>query len=716
MKIILFIIVIFIIGIIYFYIKNRKENFEVRGNKQPRANKEIYDYNLEQALQIWTEAGCSNGKYKPNRRNKRIWAHENWRKEVESYVKEAKKFDKEHNWYDYVPGRGTNVYIKRRDVTNEKISPIGIREAWKRCYGDDLGPYKFPKIGDIVRLKRNDTSPTSEYYKGVVISYSSWRGPRVMWTHKGRPGGGKDKKRFKTRGLPSIVSDSRVVQTGKEFGWPWWSWNRGDKRSDYMTPSNWLRKTYGGMKNNKFGNYSKKRLYKVSECKKKGTTGCDYLRCDKRKEAVLNDYPLTYNCSGDPRNKHKGVWMCGRGSKKGKFYSYYDKNTMCRDDYKRGKTDTFCKQECGRSCIKTTVNKELKRQMARGTKCGILASDNRWSARRGNYAIVDNSTAFIPKIKGFYNGKCYRDRRRRDLPLYLGRVSNTKSCIKKAEKYGMPYAGLQYRGQCFAGWKPGSYGSARNCNMRRGREILGGSWANNVYRTKIGKYIPKSIFKNGIIRSIQLYGRSCKFGGGKYAKRPGLHRNLRMKGFNTSCAYNQAKVKRGYLGCNRFYQSYDDCKRRCRGRGHMSCRGHTMKLDTGGNGCNMVPYDLIINDQRKMWSKKGYKKWENYRDTRRGAVNKALIKYGAKPERNGRVSRKGVEKWIRKSKYNRRPSFRDVIYLIKGKMPNKRWRDWRYRKSFGYNWARKSTGSSWRARRQRRGSDGIINKIYWPAH
>ena len=49
-------------------------------------------------------------------------------------------------------------------------------------------------------------------------------------------------------------------------------------------------------------------------------------------------------------------------------------------------------------------------------------------------------------------------------------------------------------------------------------------------------------------------------------------------------------------------------------------------------------------------------------------------------------------------------------------MPNKRWRDWRYRKSFGYNWARKSTGSSWRARRQRRGSDGIINKIYWPAH
>ena len=37
------------------------------------------------------------------------------------------------------------------------------------------------------------------------------------------------------------------------------------------------------MINNKYGYYASKRLYKVSECKKR-TTGCDYLRCDKRKK------------------------------------------------------------------------------------------------------------------------------------------------------------------------------------------------------------------------------------------------------------------------------------------------------------------------------------------------------------------------------------------------------------------------------------------------
>ena len=169
MKIILLIILVILIIGIYIYKKNNRENFEVKPNKQPRANKEIYDYNLEQALQIWNDAGCSNGSYKPTRRNRRIWAHENWRKEVATYVREARKFEKEHNWYDYVPGRGKTVYIKRRDVTREKVSPIGIREAWKRCFGDDLGPYKFPKTGDIVRLKRNDNSASSEYYRGVVL-------------------------------------------------------------------------------------------------------------------------------------------------------------------------------------------------------------------------------------------------------------------------------------------------------------------------------------------------------------------------------------------------------------------------------------------------------------------------------------------------------------------------------------------------------------------
>ena len=703
MKIILFIIVISIIGIIYFYIKNKKENFEVKGNKQPRANQEIYDYNLEQALQIWHDAGCSDGKYKPNRRNRRIWAHENWRKEVESYVKEAKKFEKEHNWYDYVPGRGKTVYIKRRDVTRTKVSPIGIRDAWRRCFGDDLGPYKFPKVGDIVRLKRNDNSSTSEYYKGVVVAYSSWRGPRVMWTHKGSPGGGKDKKRFKTRGFPSIVSDSRVVRIGKEFGWPAWYWNRGEKSWDYMTPSTWLKNTYGGYKNNRFGHYSKKRLYKVSECKKKGTTGCDYLRCDKRKEAALNDYPLTYNCTGDPRNKHKGVWMCGRGPRKGKFYSYYDKNTMCKDDFKRGKADTFCKQECGSSCIKTTVNKELKRQMARGTKCGLLASDNRWSIRNGNFALLDNSTAYIPRIKGFYNGKCYRDRRRRALPYFMGRINDTKKCIKKAGERGFPYPGLQYGGECWGGWTPNKYGSARNCNRRRGGQKMGGTWSNNVYRTKIGKYIPNSIFKNGVVKSLKVFGKDCKFGKRNIG---GLYRNLNLRAFNTSCAYNQSRYNLAFEG-NRargiLYQDLEKCQRR-NGR----CR--TKEVNTGGQGCNMHRGQIVYTGRGGKNAKQMYKNWGDFRESRRSAVNKALIKYGAPTNNRGKVTRRGMQKWINKSKYNRRPSILDVIYLIKGKMPNRRWRDWRYRKSFGYHWGKKYGSGSYERR------DPNINNRFIAAH
>lgn len=713
MKIILFIIVILIIGIIYFYIKNKKENFEVKGNKQPRANQEIYDYNLEQALQIWHDAGCSDGKYKPNRRNKRIWAHENWRKEVESYVKEAKKFEKEHNWYDYVPGRGNTVYIKRRDVTRTKISPIGIREAWRRCFGDDLGPYKFPKTGDIVRLKRNDNSASSEYYKGVVLRTAIETGTKkhitqVMWTHKGRPGGGKDKKRFKTRGFPSIVSDSRVVKTGKEFGWPLWRWSRGDKQRDYLTPSSWLKNTYGGMIINKYGGYASKRLYKVSECKKKGTTGCDYLRCDKRKEAVLNDYPLTYNCSGDPRNRHKGVWMCGSGSKKGKFYSYYNKNTMCKDDYKRGKPDTFCVQDCGGRCIKTTVSKELKRQMARGTKCGLLASDNRWSIRNGNFALLDNSTAYIPKIKGFYNGKCYRDRPRRALPYFMGRIKNTKRCIKVAGERGFPYAGLQYGGECWGGWNPNKYGSASNCNMRRGRQKMGGAWAQNVYRTKIGKYIPSSIFKNGVVKSLKIFGRDCKFGKRNIG---GLYRNLNLKGFNTSCAYNQSKYNLAFESTRRNGILFQDLER-CQ-RAFGKCRSKI--INTGwrgrdGQGCNMRNWQFLYTGRGGIKSNRVWTKWDNFREARGSAVNKALIKYGAPTNNRGKVTRKGIQKWINKSKYNRRPSIRDVIYLIKGKIPNRRWRDWRYRKSFGYNWGRKYGSGRYER------SDPNINNRFIAAH
>ena len=189
--------------------------------------------------------------------------------------------------------------------------------------------------------------------------------------------------------------------------------------------------------------------------------------------------------------------------------------------------------------------------MSRGTKCGLLASDNRWSPKRGNFAILDNSTAYIPKIKGFYNGKCYRDRRRRDLPLFLGVFPRNKQCIDRAGSFGLPYAGIQFGGQCWGGWKPGSYGSSNNCRMIIRGERKGGVWANNVYRTKIGRYIPSNIFKNGIVRSLQIFGNNCKFGN---RKNTGLYRNLKLKGFNTSCAHNQARPKLAFGGCGRLFQ------------------------------------------------------------------------------------------------------------------------------------------------------------------
>ena len=56
MKIILSLLTILIIGItIYYILKKRKENFEVKGDKQPEVSEEIYDYNLEQAIKIWED-------------------------------------------------------------------------------------------------------------------------------------------------------------------------------------------------------------------------------------------------------------------------------------------------------------------------------------------------------------------------------------------------------------------------------------------------------------------------------------------------------------------------------------------------------------------------------------------------------------------------------------------------------------------------------------
>ena len=251
MKIILSLLTILIIGItIYYILKKRKENFEVKGDKQPEVSEEIYDYNLEQAIKIWEDivGPGANGSYKPTRRNRRIWAHESWREELKAYVKEADKYNKEHNWFDYVPGRGKSLIIKRRDVTREKVSPIGIRKAWRRIYGEDLGKYRFPKAGDRVRilLDDNQKKENTQYYTGIVLS--AWgRGTitRVLWDRLKNPSGGRDIKRWKSKGMRPTVRDKRVISTGILFGWPYWPWKRhfsDHKTFDYVNPLSWVSK------------------------------------------------------------------------------------------------------------------------------------------------------------------------------------------------------------------------------------------------------------------------------------------------------------------------------------------------------------------------------------------------------------------------------------------------------------------------------------------
>ena len=406
MKIILSILTLLLIGFIIYYLLKKKliENYEIKGDKQPEVSEEIYNYNVEQAKKIWDDivGPDANGSYRPTRRNRRIWAHESWREELKAYVKEAEKFNKEHNWFDYVPGRGKSLIIKRRDVTREKVSPIGIRKAWKRIYGDNLGNYKYPKAGDRVRILQDDNSnkKDTDYYTGIVLSSWGWGNKRckVIWDKRNTGNTSKDRTRYKTKGLASEIIDVNVEKSGKEYGWPCWNWKRHwseNKSWDSVRPTTWLgRKDVGRGRSH----YNSKYLYKVVECKPKGTTGCDFLRCDKRKEAVLKDFPITYHCTGDARNRHPGIWKCTSGRNSGKFYNYYDKSKMCRQDYKRGKKDTFCVQDCRGRCAPTTLQNEIKSTINRSrSKCAYLVSDNPWRIDNGNYTFLWSDHGYFPR-------------------------------------------------------------------------------------------------------------------------------------------------------------------------------------------------------------------------------------------------------------------------------------------------------------------------------
>lgn len=621
MKIILLTILILII--ICYLLKNKlRENFEIKGDKQPEVSEEIYNYNIEQAVKIWNDivGPEGNGTFKPTENNKRNWAHENWRDELKAYVKEANKVHKEHNWFDYVPGKGPTLYIKRRDISREKVSPIGIREAWRRIYGNDLGRYKFPKIGDRVRILRNDNGNknNTDYYTGIVINTWTWFGDKrckVIWDKKKTGRGTKDKIRFKTRGLPSESSDKKILSTGNEFGWPYWKWNRhwsDNKVWDYVNPTTWLNTK--DLNNGKH-HYDSKYLFKVVECKPEGTTGCDFLRCDKRKEAVLNDFPITYYCDRDPRNRHPGIWKCQGGSKDGTYYNYYDKNSMCREDYKRGKTDTFCLQGCLNNgmCIPTTLENEINTvKNNSNSKCAYLVSDHPWEIEKGNYTFLNSDKGYFPKNvefdikhntydkyvwKHYSNENEYKKVPHAKTGLTGIKTEYTAPATKRVDDWFSdvftkgdfdtrvkkrvvkPETKIRYgkNGKWYINrpWSGEHYRCSHNGHRKlASRDPISGTFKEcqyedietvklNIPNQNYEQDFPKHILKDGKIKSMKVIGDGCKFSLKNQNYNEGLHQNLDLAHGKTTCSMGNKVAL--YSGCGYSYQDRKACLRECGG-------------------------------------------------------------------------------------------------------------------------------------------------------
>lgn len=642
MKIILLFLILLLISIIicYFLKKYNKENFDVKGENQPEVSEEIYNYNVEQAEKIWADivGPDAKGSYRPTSNNERIWAHESWRDELKAYVKEADKYNKEHNWFDYVPGRGKSLTIKRKDVTKEKVSPIGIRKAWKRIYGDDLGKYRFPKSGDRVRILKddNETKDRTPYYSGIVLNTGMYLSARnaalILWDKRNNPSGGKDIKRWKTKGLRSYVTNPLVLETGAIFGWPWWHWKRhfsDNKARDSVIPSkSWTRHKDLGKGKQHGAIFDSKYLYKVVECKKKGTTGCDFLRCDKRKEAVLSDFPLTYHCARDPRNRHPGIWKCTSawGGKYGKLYNYYDKSKMCREDYKPGKKDTFCVQDCGnRRCKPTTLQKEIEiAKKSSKSKCAYLLGDNPTRIEDGKYTLMDGDKGMFPG-KSFdikYNSIMYNGWRK------YGRQSSGKWLrvphpgIAKKYRTERYYAGnawarfwklypkkrripltlVKYGKGGRWQYKWGKVGQLHKCNhYGKGsgftENVFRGHWKQCYYKVKHAKKIriPRqnwqyssngwakfSHLKNKTARSLRVYGRGCKYSTKSKTYGEGLHTNVNLKSGAVTCSMGRKAVL--YQGCGYHYQDRKACRRECGGKcapKKINLRRHGCKYGRG---------------------------------------------------------------------------------------------------------------------------------------
>tara|TARA_B100001142_G_scaffold224181_1_gene222319 strand:+ start:230 stop:2119 length:1890 start_codon:yes stop_codon:yes gene_type:complete len=380
-------VVIILLILIYFCCikKNINEGLEnppgftnIGEKKQPKPAVALYDFNLEQALDIWKDAGCTEGSKKPSQSNDH-WKYEHWKEEALNYKKESDKYFNDHNYYDWTGNISGEEVIK--DKKGVKSFPIGIGEARRRCHDSGFNAsYTYPKVGDRVKKKRHPTTNKKktmkgDYYVGTVLSKTGNK-IKVMWDSLGSDKStAPDKKRLVTKDLPVEISRShskynKLNNDNKKFGWPSLKWGRMPERGNNNMEKidaqrvKWIRGDSKSMVSNK-------EVYKVEECKKDNETECDYLKCGKRKKAAISNYPVTYVCNGDRKNTSNDQWFCPAS---GTVSTYYNKNTMCRNFLKAGKPNTYCNERCdarygSNGCIPFKNARHQKYTTYRRNKC-----------------------------------------------------------------------------------------------------------------------------------------------------------------------------------------------------------------------------------------------------------------------------------------------------------------------------------------------------------
>lgn len=111
------------------------------------------------------------------------------------------------------------------------------------------------------------------------------------------------------------------------------------------------------------------------------------------------------------------------------------------------------------------------------------------SWRNNIFKLIKKEVKYVA-IMGETREGCFKDARNRDLPKLLrDGYGSPRNCFQKAMDAGYKYAGLQYRGECWAGNSFGKYGKRPDseCNMKCKKDnsrTCGAGWRNEVFRLK----------------------------------------------------------------------------------------------------------------------------------------------------------------------------------------------------------------------------------------